>query len=271
MSTTAHLEQVAALTSVAKFFRVMEKENAPLSLFMQTVDDPVKRRNLAVFLAAGCPVYDQDFKPSTSQKRACEIMGKNFLGIEETQKHFDFIFSNRQLAYMDEVPFSEEVLCECKKTHILVAYAPMSIAAICAKTASVKLPAKQHMFHKHDWDDDDDEKRNSVCALEWYLVRKTPVPRSAGKTWETQQKLLGLNDETPEAGVMVYTIIGHFLNTGERLFEKKFVRTRTFGSEGYRVNIGFPVEGLHVGHWDGVDAGWDIALPSARKQSFSTP
>jgi hypothetical protein len=47
---------------------------------------------------------------SASVKRAKEIMGKNFLGVEEGMKHFGVTLSERQLAYMSKVPFSEATL-----------------------------------------------------------------------------------------------------------------------------------------------------------------
>ena len=50
------------------------------------------------------------------------------------------------------------------------------------------------------------------------------VPDSASKTWDEQQKLLGKDEETPSARVVIYTMIGHFLSTGERLFGSIYVR-----------------------------------------------
>lgn len=211
--------------------------------------------------------YHNGYEPSVSQAKAREIMGKNFFGIKEAQKHFGINFSKRQLVYMAEIPFSEEMLRECKNTHVLVAYAPMAIVAVRAKTATVKLPAKHRMFCQQDWYDNN-AVGNDAGALEWHLIRKTSVPDSKPKTWQEQQNLLDSKiDETPEANVMVYTIIGHFLNTGERLFEKEYVRTRTLGSGGGRVHVGsFDSEGLRVGNYWDDDHLDNMGLSSARKQ-----
>lgn len=187
------------------------------------------------------------YEASVSQVKAREIMGKNFFGIEEAQKHFGAILSKRQLAYMAEIPFSEATLQAHKDSHILVAVVPVSIVAIRTATAKVKLPPKHCMFYQQDWYDKN-TVGNDVAVLEWRLVRKTPVPDSTSKTWPEQQELLDPKfDETPEANVMVYTIIGHFLSTGERLFEKVWVRTRTLAPDGFRVFVGrFDADGLHV-------------------------
>lgn len=242
--------------------------NTLMNAFGDRADAIVERINAdeTVALRVATLCYHNGYEPSVSQVKAREIMGKNFFGIEEAQKHFGVPLSKRQLAYMAEVPFSEEVLRECKDTHILVAYAPMAIVAVRAKTASVKLPAKHRMFYQQDWYDNN-EVGNGVGALEWRLVRKTSVPDSKSKTWQEQQNLIDSKiDETPEANVMVYTIIGHFLNTGERLFEKEYVRTRTLDSDGHHVRVGiFHAEGLNVGHcWDGY-RNVSIGLSAARK------
>lgn len=70
------------------------------------------------------------FEPTTSQKRAREIMGRNFFGVEEAIKHFGVNPSRSQLAALAEIPWSEEVLAACRDTHVLVAVLPLSILEI---------------------------------------------------------------------------------------------------------------------------------------------
>ena len=100
----------------------------------------------------------------------------------------------------------------------------------------------------------------------WHLIRKTPVPESLNKTWTDQQALFGKDDETLKAVVMVYTIIGHYKATNERLFEKVWVRCSDLVSDGRRVLVGgFDAGGLHINlYWD--DNRYDyLGLASARK------
>ncbi len=207
------------------------------------------------------------YEPTSSQVKALEIMGTNFFGIEEAEKHFGLTLSKRQLAYMAEISFSEETLRACKNTHILVAYIPVSIVSVRAKTAGVKLPENHRMFYGQDWYDKN-EVGNGVSALEWHLVRKTSVPDSKSKTWQDQKSLVDSTkiDEVPEANVMVYTIIGHFLNTGERLFEKEYVRTSTLDSDGFRVVVGyFDSEGLYASRWSDGSRGGSFGVSAGRK------
>ncbi|MDE1919213.1 MAG: hypothetical protein KGH56_00785 [Patescibacteria group bacterium] len=200
------------------------------------------------------------FEPSTSQKRAREIMGKNFFGVEEAIKHFGVNPSKQQSAYLAEVPFSKAVLEACKNTHVLVAVFPLSILDIRGKV-------DRRIFSSHE----DSWYNNQAFAKEkgeigWQLVRKTPVENSTNKTWNGQQTLLSKDDETPKAQVAVYTIIGHFLATGERLFENIYVRCSDFDSDVPHVIVGhFDAEGLNVNYnWD--DSRHDnLGVASARK------
>lgn len=200
------------------------------------------------------------FEPSTSQKRAREILGKNYFGVEEVIKHFGVNPSKHQLAALAEVSFSEAVLKECANTHLLVAVFPLSILDIRGKV-------ERQLFYRHE----DSWYNNQAFAkdrgeVSWQLVRKTPVPNSTSKNWADQQALLAKIEETPKAQVMVYTIIGHYLATGERLFDNIYVRCLDVDSHGNRVLVGyFGAEGLYVNYnWDDGRYGY-LGVSSARK------
>ncbi len=201
------------------------------------------------------------FEPSTSQKRAREIMGSNIFGIEEAIKHFGVNPSKQQLAYLTEVPWGEEILESHKNTHVLVAVFPMSILDIRGKV-------EHNLFYSHE---DHSWYNKQAFAKDkgkigWHLVRKTPVPDSTSKNWSEQQALLGKDDETPSVQVMIYTIIGHYKNTGKRLFKNVYVRTSCVFSGGGRVFVGrFVSAGLDVGYyWHDVRFS-NLGLSSARK------
>lgn len=205
-------------------------------------------------------IWNNGFEPSTSHKRAREIMGKNMFGVEDAIKHFGVNPSKQQLDALAEVPFTEEVLQSCKNTHILVAVLPMSILDIRGKV-------EQKLFYSHE----DAWYNKQAFAKDrgevgWHLVRKEPVADSTNKMWQEQQVLLGKDEETPTAQVMVYTVIGHYLATGERLFKNVYIRTSSVDSDGIRVSLGdFGEGGLSV------DDDWvsllysSIGLASARK------
>jgi len=199
-----------------------------------------------------------DYDPTTSQKRAREIMGKNFFGIEEAIKHFRVNPTKQQLDALAEIPLLEAVLQECKDTHVLVAVFPLSILEIRGKITP-KLFYDQSWYNKESFAKD----RGDVS---WQLVRKTLVSDSRSKTWDEQQAFLGKDEETPIARIVVYTTIGHFLATDERLFEKIYVRCLDIDSGGHRVRIGcFDSGGLVVSDVSDGSRGGRIGLAASRK------
>ncbi len=241
------------LGQLATFVRVMRQAGLPIDTALQMpIDDKEMRARLVRFWT------NNGFEPSTaSQKRVREIMGKDFFGVEEAIKHFGVNPTRSQFAALSEVPFSEEVLLQCKDTHVLVAVFPLSILEIREKV--------QGLFYQQDWYDKQSfaAEKGETC---WQLVRKTEVSDSTSKNWQEQQALLGKDDETPTAQVMVYTIIGYHLNTGERLFEKLYVRTSSVYSGGHRVHVGsFDAGGLFVSlSWDGYRH-YFLGVAAARK------
>lgn len=194
----------------------------------------------------------------TTAQRARTIMGVNFFGIEETIQHFGVIPTEQQLAALAVIPFDEATLEAYKDIHALVAVLPLSILDMRQKAPRA--------FYNQGW-----YTAEAFAADKgetgWQLVSQTPVPDSMAKTWDEQQALLSTDEETPSAQVMVTAIIGHFLATGKRLFEREYVRTSSLGSGGHRIHVGNFVSphGLDVnGYFDDACIG-RLAVASARK------
>lgn len=205
-------------------------------------------------------IQNGGFEPTTSQKRAREIMGKNMFGVEEAIQYFGVNPTRQQFAVLSEIPFSEAVLEQSKDTHVLVAVFPLSILEIRGK-----VPSDQCLFYNQDWYNKESFAKDRGETA-WHLVRKTPVENSTSKTWDEQQVLLAENEETPTTRVMTYTIIGHFLDTGERLFKNIYVRCSDVDSRGDRVLVGcFDSYGLLVSSYWGVSCRDFIGVASARK------
>jgi hypothetical protein len=200
---------------------------------------------------------------TSEQKRAREIMGKNFLGIEEVTKYYGMAFNQEQLAALATIPFSEGTLKQCKDTHLLVAGFPMTILEIRAKAP--KNP-KTFYSYKDAWYNGQVFATNERVTARWYLIRKDIVASSTSKNFDKQKALLSENEEVPRACEFIYTIVLYFLATGERLFEKVYARCVDLASGGGRVGVGdFDADGLVVSNdWDD-DALDSLGLASARK------
>lgn len=198
------------------------------------------------------------YDPSTSQKRAKEIMGTSYLGPEDAMKHFGVTFTDKELVQLREIPFTEAELEACKKTHVLFVGYPLSILDIRSRVS--------HLFYKQDWYDSQTFATKEKVNLRWYLIRKDEVPNSTSKTWSQQQSLLSGDEITPRACEVIFMVMLYFLATGKRLLESMYVRCADLDSDGRRVYVGsFGSHGLNVDHyWDG--RRYDrLGLASARK------
>ena len=247
-------ERTISVHQEHEFLKKLETAGLNSELAQRVIDS--KGNDLAIKVVR--LIQNGGFEPTTNQKRAREIMGRNFFGIEEAIKHFGVNPTRQQLAALSEIPFSEAVLEQLKDTHVLVAVFPLSILEIRGKVDS-------KLFYNQSWYNKKSFAKERGEAI-WQLVRKTQVNNSTSKNWQEQQALLSKDDEVPTAQVMVYTIIGHHLATGERLFEHIYVRTSSVGSDGRRVDVGgFDSEGLVVNYWWGDVRSGDLGVSSARK------
>jgi hypothetical protein len=174
------------------------------------------------------------------------LIGIPMFGVQEAIQHFGVKPTKSQLAALSVIPFSEAELREVKDTHILVATLPLSVVDIKGRVDRSLFYSKEDAWYQKEAFAKDKGQAG------WHLVRKTIVPNSTSKTYPEQQSLLAENEETPSARVMVYTVIGHYLATGERLFSNIYARCSDLDSNGSRVNVGyFDSDGLNVYcYWD---------------------
>mgnify|MGYP001601101566 FL=1 len=128
------------------------------------------------------------FEATTGQKRAREIMGYNFFGVEEAIRHFGMNPTRQQTTVLSEIPFSEVMLEQHKNSHILVAMFPLSILEIRGKVVQ-----DQRLFYEQDWYNKQAFAKEKG-ETEWKLVRKTLVANSTSKTWPEHQALLATNE-----------------------------------------------------------------------------
>jgi hypothetical protein len=122
---------------------------------------------------------------------ARDIMGKNFLGLEEVCNGYAVLYSDDQLLQILEIAYSEERLQACKDTHILFPGYPLSLIDIHRKCGD--------LFYDNDWYHLEAFANEKKVSVRWYLIRKEPVPGSLGKTYSEQTDLLPKEEEVPFA------------------------------------------------------------------------
>ena len=246
----------------AKFMGCLRTAGMPDSFYQRVIDDKEFRDWL---VGESREKLGANVKETENQKAARTIMGTNFLGLPEVVQHLGDL-SEEQTATLAEVPFSEETLRACAETHVLVADIGLS-------TLDVRQKARRDLFYSYDdaWYNGDKFARETdeVC---WRLIRKTPVDNSTSKTWGDQQKLIPETDEIPSARQVVYMVILHFLATGERLFEKSYVRTSFASSRDSQVFVGsFDGGGLSFNYYSD-DLRYDyLGVSSSRLLGSSDP
>ncbi|XOA42669.1 MAG: hypothetical protein ACKKMO_02565 [Candidatus Nealsonbacteria bacterium] len=213
--------------------------------------------SFCAYCGTGFEEMDGEVVILARQRIAQKIMGNNFFGINNAIEHFKVNPTEQDLKALAEIPFSEQELNDLKNDYILAAVFPLSVIDI------RKMNAK--LFYDQSWYNDESFAKERGKAG-WQLIRKTPAPNSTSKSWSKQQKLLAKDDEVPTAQVMVYTIIGHYLATGEHLFKDIRVRTFSLASGGRRVNVGnFNSGGLDISYvWDDYRFS-NLGLAPARK------
>ena len=157
------------------------------------------------------------YKPTDSQKFAQEIMGKNIFGIEKIIRYYGILPTKEQLDALAEIPFSTDELETCKDTHVLSAVLPQSVMdtiRIAEKRSGQKLFCEQDWYKKLQFARDKGE-------IGWQLVPKRQVNRASMMS----------------AQIAVYTIIGHFLATGEWMIGQGVFYCRDIISEHQRAFI----------------------------------
>lgn len=182
--------------------------------------------------------------------------------VKASAKHFGVRLSSKLTRQLGPVPYSDAVLSECAETHVLVPYLGLSLAQV-------------HQAHLGlFWSKDDNawyrQAHHSYSSTKhqprWYLVQKTVLLGSLGKTWSEQLQLVqesAVNEVVP-AAVLVYAIVFHYLETGGRLLAGHYVRTNDV-TEGDRVHVGvFDVFKLDVSAWDDYSSS-DLGVAVSRK------
>ncbi len=221
-------------------------------LAIETPSNPLGR--IIQMIIAPTPIEEPE-----SHKAARRIMGDNFLGIPEVAKAFGLVSPEAQSA-LANIPFDEATLRSCRDTHVLVADIGLSLI-------DVRGRMKRGLFYSYEdswYNAEEFAKRTEQVA--WRLIRKTPVANSTSKNWTEQTALLGKDEEVPTARRVVYAIMLVFATTGERLFERMYVRTIDVVSGGYRVDVGhFDEGGLRVSNWDDDDRSDGLGVASSRK------
>lgn len=205
---------------------------------------------LAALGGSGCRVSAQ-----VSPEAASKIMGNSFLGAEEVGEHFGIELTEKELAKVREVPFSERTLLQCKDSHILFlgVRRDRSGKALTIEGLREMFPAGgQPRFRSYPKPSRTDESyaAKETPQLQWYLIAKRLREESRSKPYWQQELFLRENEYRERAVVYVYMMLLMYKARGELLFQKDLIWCNNTGPDGAPVAAGyFSREGVYVSDW----------------------
>src|SRR5262249_43345915 len=121
-------------------------------------------------------------------------------GIDQVQQHFGVTYAEQQLLELIDLPWPDEVLRACASTHVLVAGYPLAID---------DLQKRHPALFRADNGKWPFASATTQVNLRWYLIRKSWVPGSLGKTYADQLGLLPPDQEVPRACEMTFALLLH--------------------------------------------------------------
>ena len=169
---------------------------------------------------------------SVTPREAQSIMRSNFFDLNDAYVHLGVVIPEDWDRVLRRVPFTREVLEECKCTHVLVAIPPISILQMRTIATTAHFYEDENPWYLAEPFAQEEGK------LAWKLIRKTPVEHSTMRSAMDQRTLLREDEVIPTARELVYAILGRYHKVGTHLLEHFYARTLTKDSYGRRVCVG---------------------------------
>lgn len=170
---------------------------------------------------------------SESQLRAAEIMGNNYVGLDQAEECFGVEYTREQRSTLLDIPFTEEILRRCQGSHFLFPGYPLSIAEMRER--------KAHDFERQNWYKREDFARKVVVPTEWCLLRLggRSYPQEKVGQGKNEGEFLGPDEELASASMAIFGTILRLKAAKKSLFGGwNFGRCRDLSSEGQHVCVG---------------------------------
>jgi predicted secreted protein len=188
-------------------------------------------------------------------ENAPEIMGQDFHGYEA----LDSLGIEPPIVDIPQIAVPQDKFERDKENCVLVLIPPISIREM------LKKPSVADFFDRDEnWPEDNPCLNRRGREWKWSFILKMLATGSCDKAWREQLTLLGNNEEVPFVRELVYAIIVHCVQTGERLFESGYARCQEPFSDKVPY-VGFPQRGIQLRERDGGFCHPAIGLALARK------
>lgn len=215
------------LANNLRFGEVRAAEQRLWEAFRSRADEAITRINTDPAFLDRLIEYALDgaYTPTESQSNAEVIMGKNMITIRELICALNLRPTREELTALAKVPFTEERLVYCRKTHVLVPVPGRSLVDLYLMESDTSL-----------------EFAHTAEPTRWMLLQKDIVKDSNNKPFDLQQRML-LSGQIPTARDAAFGAKAYFKTRNERLFGPhdsfygQFVRTATETAPGMHVLV----------------------------------
>jgi len=208
-------------------------------------------------------------------KRAKEIIGKNFFGVEDWSAFYGVKFSEEQISEAAEFPWGEDILnstCPfCRNVVKHCHFAFLGLESINGEPLTIMKLQKLHpatgqpRFNVDAWYSKEEFAREATMDFRWYLIHKSMIPKSRNKTYDDQEAILTTDYEVPSAVTEVTKDLLVFRKTGTFVNSTRWARCKCVTSDGGRVVVGFfGKHGLTINSFRDLDGHYLISLAASR-------
>ena len=178
----------------------------------------------------------------TNIETAKRIMGGNLVELGDLNSLIDSPFSQIDLDFFSNIPFSEELLEKCQHSHILIPGLEMSVL-----DAYLVAPTIRFLFDSDPWWIEEDFATQQKTKKQWYLIRRAVMPESIDRPYDQQVQIVkAKGEEVPRGCELICAMIFYYLVTGIRLFEKIMSHCSDISIDGVHFHVGF----FQKGHID---------------------
>lgn len=193
------------------------------------------------------------------------ILVDDFLSPEEVYGALNFTCSEAHMEHLAQTLPSVDVLRWCRRNDYLVLpQPPVPLSLLGVK----KLDPKLFYTSVDGWYENPGEQfsREELTTGPWLCIRKGVVPKSTGKNWDEQKKLLQEQECVPNAANAVWAFTTYWKVRGLYLVPSVYVMTSSGNSLSDGVRIGrFDDSGINVDYWSEHSRDGRVGLASALK------
>lgn len=183
----------------------------------------------------------------SSIDQAKEIMGKNFIGVEEILKVAEWTdFPKKQEDYgtIPAIPYSPDFLKSVREEYLLILGVPVDenrnplTLNVLRNFYGIDPTIKEPCFYNQDWYLREEFANKTTLELKWYLIRKKVIEDTRGKRPEEIVESMKKGQEFPSALLTAHTFFLYYLLNKEKLWETDFVWCEDKEGNGDRIYTG---------------------------------